>query len=105
MFISAPVLAQFNLDCNVIIETDASDYMSARVLSQYNNDGILHLVAFFSKQYSLAEGNYKIYDKELMAIICTFEEWRLELQSIINPIYVLSDDKKLEYFNTMKLLN
>jgi hypothetical protein len=76
---SAPVLAQIDLDHDVIVETNASDYVSAGVLSQYDDDGILHPVAYFSKKHSPAECNYEIYDKELMAIVCTFEEWRPEL--------------------------
>jgi hypothetical protein len=56
------------------VETDASDYMSTGVLSQYDDKGILHLVTFFSKKYSPAEYNYKIYNKELMVIVCAFEE-------------------------------
>jgi hypothetical protein len=87
------------------VETDASDYISAVVLSQYDDDGILHPVTFFTKKHSPAECNYEIYDKEVMAIVCAFEEWRPELQSIINPIHVLSNNKNLEYFTTMKLLN
>jgi transposase InsO family protein len=87
------------------VETDASDYVSAGVLSQYDDDGILHPVAFFSKKHSPAECNYEIYDKELMAIVRAFEEWRLELQSVENPIQVLTDHKHLEYFTTTKLLN
>jgi hypothetical protein len=87
------------------VETDASDYMSTGVLSQYDDEGILHPVAFFSKKHSPAECNYEIYDKELMAIVRAFEEWRPELQSVINPIRVLSDHKNLEYFTTTKLLN
>jgi hypothetical protein len=104
-FTSAPVLARFDLDHDVIVETDASNYVSAGVLSQYDDEGILHPVAFFSKKHSPAECNYEIYDKELMAIVHAFEEWRPELQSIINPIRVLSDHKTLEYFTTTKLLN
>jgi hypothetical protein len=87
------------------VETDASDYVSAGVLSQYDDEGILYPVTFFLKKYSPAECNYEIYDKELIAIVRTFEEWRLELQSVINPIHVLSDHKNLEYFTTTKLLN
>jgi hypothetical protein len=87
------------------VETNASNYVSAGILSQYDNDGILHPVAYFSKKHSLVECNYEIYDKELMVIICTFEEWRPELQSVINPIHILSDYKHLEYFTMMKLLN
>jgi hypothetical protein len=89
----------------VIVETDTSNYVSAGVLSQCDDDRILHAVAYFSKKHSPAECNYEIYDKQLMAIMCAFEEWRPELQSVTNPICVLSDYKDLEYFPTMKLLN
>ena len=51
-----------------------SDYVVARVLSQKDNKGVLHLVAYFLKKMSPAECNYKIYNKELLAIIWCFEE-------------------------------
>jgi hypothetical protein len=34
---------------------------------------------FFSRKLSPAECNYDIYDKELMAVVQSFEEWRAEL--------------------------
>ena len=37
-------------------------------------DKLLHLVAFISKKISPQEYNYKIYDKELLAIIRAFKE-------------------------------
>jgi hypothetical protein len=104
-FTSAPVLAHFDPDQDVIVETDASDYVSTGVLSQYDDDNVLHPVAYFSKEHSPTECNYEIYDKELIAIVQAFKEWRPELQSGINPIYVLSDHKNLEYFTTTTLLN
>jgi hypothetical protein len=64
-----PVLAYFDPDWDVIVETDTSDYISASVLSQYHDNNILHPMAYFSKQYSPVACNYEIYDKELMAII------------------------------------
>ena len=33
-------------------------------------------MAFYSKSLSLVEWNYKIYDKEMLAIIHTLKEWR-----------------------------
>jgi hypothetical protein len=75
---SIPILAQFDPNCNIIIETNASNYISTRILSQYNDNGILYLVAYFSKKHSWAKYNYEIYNKELIAIMHTFEEWRLE---------------------------
>jgi hypothetical protein len=68
-FTSAPLLAHFDPDWDVIVETDASDYVSAGVLSQYNDDNVLHPMAYVSKKHSPAECNYEIYDKELMAIV------------------------------------
>jgi hypothetical protein len=102
-FTSAPVLARFNPDRDIIVETDTSDYVSTGVLSQYDDNNILHPMAYFSKKHSPAECNYEIYDKELMAIVLAFKEWRPELQSVINPIRVLSNNKHLEYFTTTKL--
>jgi len=66
---TAPVLRHFDHEREEIIETDTSDYVSAGVLSQYDEEGVLHPVAYFSKKHSPAECNYDIYDKELMAII------------------------------------
>jgi hypothetical protein len=73
-FISAPVLAHFDPGQDIIVEMDGSDYVSASVLSQYNDDNVLHPMAYFSKKHSPMECNYEIYDKELMAIIQAFEE-------------------------------
>jgi hypothetical protein len=37
-FTTAPVLLHFDYDREVIVKTDASDYVSAGVLSQYDDD-------------------------------------------------------------------
>ena len=87
-----------------MVETDSSDYVSAEVLSQYDDQGILHPVAFFSKKHASAECNYKIYDKELLTVVRAFEEWRAELQSLTNPVKMVTDHMDLEYFTTTKLL-
>ena len=53
------------------------------------------------------ECNYEIYDKELLAIVRAFEEWRPELTTT-DPkevVQVLSDHRSLEYFITTKELN
>ncbi len=47
---------------------------------------------------SPAECNYEIYDKELLAIVKAFEEWRPELAgtSEKDPIQVMTDQRNLE---------
>ena len=102
---SAPVLKPFDWTKEAILETDASDFVSAGVLSQYDNEGILRPVAFFSKKHSAVECNYEIYDKELLAIIRCLEEWRPELEGTETPVRILSDHRNLEYFMSTKMLN
>jgi len=104
-FTMAPILRHFDYDRKILVETEASDYVSAGILSQYDDEGTLHLVAFYSKKHSPAECNYEIYDKELLALVRTFEEWRPHLEGSSHPDQVLSDHKNLEYLMSMKLLN
>ena len=54
-----------------------------------------------SKKMSPAKCNYEIYDKELLAILRAFEEWRPD-SPIEDPIHVITDHKNLEYFMTSK---
>ena len=89
----------------ILVKTDVSDYVLAGILSQRDDQGLLHSVAFFLKKYLSAEYNYEIYDKELLAIVRCFEEWRAELEGSPHPVEVLSDHKNLEYFMFTKLLN
>jgi len=72
-----PVLGSSQGSEPFCIEADSSDFVSRAVLSQQlPGEEKWHLVAFYSKSLSLVERNYKIHDKEILAIICTLEEWR-----------------------------
>ena len=71
-FLSAPVLVHPVPTQPFQVETDASNFSISAVLSQPNEDGTLHLVAFFSRKFTSPEINYVVYDKELAAILSTF---------------------------------
>jgi hypothetical protein len=103
-FVSAPVLGHFDPDLEIFVEADASDFVSAGVISQKGKDGVRRPIAYMSKKHNPAECNYEIYDKELMAIVRCFEEWRAELQGSAHPITVITDHRNLEYFMTTKAL-
>ena len=104
-FTSDVILCHYNSDLKLVMKTDASDYVSGGILLQYDENGVLHPVAYFSKKHSPAECNYEIYDKELMAIIRTFKEWRPELKGSPTPVKVITDHKNLEYFMSTKQLS
>ncbi len=57
------------------VKADASEGAIGAVLSQ-EQDGKWCPVAFLSKSLTVMEHNYKIYDKELLTIMLTLDEWR-----------------------------
>ncbi|KAI0993387.1 Transposon Tf2-6 polyprotein [Podosphaera aphanis] len=104
-FTKAPILLHFDPDRKCVVEVDSSDWAHGGILSQFDNNNILHPVAYFSGRLTPAQVNYQIYDKELLAIVTAFEHWRPELQGSPEPISVISDHKNLEYFMSTKTLN
>ena len=62
-------------------------------------------MAFYSKSLSPVERNYKIHDKEMLAIIRALEEWRHFLKGAWHLVEIWTDHKNLEYFMTAKKLN
>lgn len=104
-FTSAPILRHFHPDRQTIVETDASDYAIAAILSQVDPETQeIHPVTFHSRTMAPAELNYEIYDKELLAIFAAFKSWRSFLEGSSLPVQVITDHKNLEYFSTTKLL-
>ena len=104
LLISAPILAQWDPDRKTVVETDSSGYAVGGALSQYDDDGTLRPVAFFSRKNNPAECNYPIHDKELLAVICCLKQWDAELRSV--PSFeVWSDHKNLEYFYKKRQLS
>jgi hypothetical protein len=75
-FTSAPVLHYFDPSLPPVVETNASDYAIAEILSARTEDDEVHPVAFFSRTLSGAELNYDTHDKELLAIFEAFKTRR-----------------------------
>ena len=72
-FKKVPILHHFDPQRHIRIETDASDMARAAILSQPDDQGIYHPVAFFSSKFKGAEIRYSTPDKELYAIVSAFE--------------------------------
>ena len=65
-----------DLDKGMRVEADASDFAIRGVLSMKCEDERWRPVAYISKSLNEAERNYKIHDKEMLAIIRCLEAWR-----------------------------
>ena len=72
------MLVHFNLERPIRLETNASRFAIAAILSQLVPASVLaekaewRLVAFYSKKMELAERNYETHDSELLAIVKVF---------------------------------
>ena len=76
-FTNAPILRHYNPSLQCIVETDASDFAIGAVLSQVQGETQkLHPVALYSRKMDKAKVNYDIHDKEMLAIVSTFKQWR-----------------------------
>jgi hypothetical protein len=103
---SAPVLTTPADDQPFRIEADSSDFATGAVLSQLSTeDRKWHLVAYYSKSLLETERNYKIHDKEMLAIIRALDEWRHFLEGATHKVEIWTDHKNLEYFMSARKLN
>ena len=71
---TALVLKHFDFIKFAVLKTDSLDYVNNNILSQPNDDGLLHFVAFYSKNFDPAKYNYNIYNKEFLVVICALEK-------------------------------
>ena len=62
-------------------------------------------MAFNSRKFQPAEINYDIHDKELLAIVNAFKQWRRYCEGATHQVQVLSNHQNLEYSTTTKVLN
>ena len=62
-------------------------------------------VAFILKSLSDTERNYKIYDKEMLAIVRCLEKWRYFLEGTVVKFEIWTDYKNLKYFIKVQKLN
>ncbi len=101
----ASVLRHFNLKRQTILKINALNYVKDEILSQYNDESVLHLMIFYSKSMILAEINYHIYDKKLLIIIHHFEHWWLELKCTELLIQIFINHQALKIFMKNKQLS
>ena len=97
-FTTEPVLVTLDLDKEIRVEADASDFVMGGVLSMKGEDEKWRPVAYISKSLNEAKRNYEIHDKEMLAIIWCLEAWRHFLEGAKGRFKIWTDHKNLEYF-------
>ena len=103
-FMTASILAYFDLNFECILEADSSDHAQENMLLQYDKNNILWSIMYFLWKLNAIKLNYEIYDKKLFIIIQCFEQWYFEFKNFTFLIQVLIDYKNLQYFMIIKQL-
>ncbi len=101
---STLVLRHFNVKRQAILKIDAFNYVKDDILSQYNDESVLHSIVFYSKSMISTERNYHIYDKKLLTIIRCFEHWWFKLKDTELFIQMFTDHQTLKIFMKNKQL-
>ena len=99
------ILRHFNLKRQAILKIDALNYVKGEILSQYNDEKVLHSMIFYSKSMIFTEINYHIYDKKLLVIIQCFKHWWFKLKCIELFIQIFIDHQALKIFMKNKQLS
>ncbi|QRW18708.1 Retrotransposable element Tf2 protein [Rhizoctonia solani] len=95
---NAPVLCHANPTKPYFLKTDALGAALGSILSQRQDDGCLHPLGFLSESFKGAKQNYNTHNKELLAIIRSFEYWHIFLEGTLHPITVFTNHRNLEYW-------
>ena len=104
-FILEPILVVLDLDREMQMEADISDYATREVLSVKYEDGKQRPVVFISKLMNSTERNYKIHNKKILAVIRYLETQKHYLKRTKVQFEIQTDYKNLQYFMTSQKLN
>ena len=85
--VSAPVLAYPSFDRPFVLETDASIAGVGAMLSQPQEDGMLHPVAYASHALTLSEKNYAITELDTLAVVWAITHYHFYLYGHSVTVY------------------
>ncbi len=105
LFIFQSVLIMFESEKSITLEINVSNKAIETCISQSDDKKCLHFIAYYNCKLTVAELNYKIHDKKLLAIVDSFKQWRVYLKEFKHQIQVYTDHKNLLYFMIIKVLN
>ena len=77
-FTHGKIFQHFHQGIRAVLETDASNEAIRGCLLQADNSEVLRLVTFYSRKLTWAKRNYKIYDKEMLAIVVCLTKWSVK---------------------------
>lgn len=97
---SAPVLMYPDFDKPFVVQTDASLNAVGAVLSQLDDKGLEHPVAYASRTLNTHERNYTVTERECLAVIYAYKQFRTYLHGV--KFQVVTDHASLTWLQNLK---
>ena len=97
---STPVLRSPDFEKQFVLQTDASDCGIGAVLTQHDDAGIEHPVAYYSRKLLPREEKYSTIEKECLAIKAACHAFRVYLLG--RPFEVQTDHRALQWLDRLK---
>ena len=97
--ISLPVLQPPNLNVPFTVKADCSQFCCGAELTQENDLGREHLIAYFAKKWLLRETNYSTVEKECLAILLALKNFARYIFGV--PVTIITDHNCLKWLMTM----
>lgn len=102
-FTSSTILVLWDLEKSTRIEVDASGFATGGTLSQLQEDGLWHPIAFCSASMIPTEYNYEIYNCKMLAIIEALKDWRSFLEGLLESFEIITDHQNLKLWRTAQI--
>lgn len=97
---TSPILAYPDFDWEFIVQTDASLSAIGAVLSQVNNLGEEHPIAFFSRTLNSHKRNYTVTERECLAVICAYKQFQVYIHG--TKFTVVTNHASLSWLQNLK---
>jgi hypothetical protein len=104
-FTDFPIVNHFDPAKPIILQTDARGFAIAGILNQYDGFGIVRMVCLYSRKCTGAEQNYNTYDRELLVIVETMNQWLHYLEGPNHKVFIQCDHKNHKYFQTSNVVS
>jgi hypothetical protein len=103
-FGKTPILRHYAPEGPALLETDASDFAIAGLISQKFEDGKIHPVRFIARKLGPTELNNDVYDKEMLVVVFSHRKNQHYLQRAEHTTTIFSDPQNHTYLKPAILL-
>ena len=97
---SEPVLAAFDPNRECILQTDASGIGVGAILSQKDEQGIEHVISYYSKKLSETQSRYSAVELECFAVVLAIQHFRVYLEG--KKFEIITDCSALSWLEKFK---